>query len=295
MLAVVEPSHDARCVALSLARDEPLYGSAPTERAWLLVEQEKPWGRNAFRESDFDREIAAEVDAAAKANGVRVLVVRQTRRARTRPTAFLAWTGSGGFIRRLDDVAPRDLLELDLAALSRGEPVAGEPHDGPLFLVCTNGRRDPCCATRGTAAARVLRHAFPEETYECSHLGGHRFAATMLALPSGACFGRLTPDDARHAADELTAGRLVLEHLRGTVGREPAVQAAEVLLRSDEDLRGVDDVEPVCAVSHGDTQVVDFRTPEGRPFSIRIQREQIAEGPLSCAGKIEPIFAWRRA
>jgi hypothetical protein len=279
-----------------LARGEPLHGTAPTEAAFLLVEQQKPWGRDALRESDFDREVAEALAGAAKAAGVRIQVIRRPRLTRDRPRAFLAWTGPQPFVRVLQGVAPRDLLDFDLTALASGDaPDAGVVHDGPLFLVCTNGRRDPCCARRGAVAVRELRERFPEETWECSHLGGHRFAATMLALPSGACFGRLETGEAVRAATEAADGRLVLEHLRGIVGREPAVQAAEFFLRRAKGLVGIGDVVPDAAMSDGATAVVSFTTSDGRQLTARVERKTLGKGPLSCGGAPEPITAWREA
>src|SRR5262249_53723617 len=40
----------------------------------------------------------------------------------------------------------------------KGEGARGE---GPTYLVCTNGARDPCCAIRGPAVAAALAHARP--------------------------------------------------------------------------------------------------------------------------------------
>ena len=66
---------------------------------------------------------------------------------------------------------PGELLEIDFAALDAGLPsaVAGVPHvmtTEPVLLVCTNGKRDQCCATRGrqvavSADARARRDAQP--------------------------------------------------------------------------------------------------------------------------------------
>ena len=104
---------------------------------------------------------------------------------------------------------------------------------GRRYLVCTNGARDPCCAIRGPAVAQALERVRPGQVYECSHLGGHRFAANVLVLPDGLCFGRLDARSAPALADELDAGRLPLEHLRGRTAFEPEQQAAEILVRRE--------------------------------------------------------------
>ncbi|HEU5385864.1 MAG TPA: sucrase ferredoxin [Streptosporangiaceae bacterium] len=49
-----------------------------------------------------------------------------------------------------------------------------------MALVCTNGKRDRCCAVRGRPVAAAIADATGWDTWESSHLGGHRFAATAL-------------------------------------------------------------------------------------------------------------------
>lgn len=48
--------------------------------------------------------------------------------------------------------APQDLLSLDLTADTPGEASAAGPQR--LVLVCTNGKRDQCCALRGRPVRR---------------------------------------------------------------------------------------------------------------------------------------------
>ena len=86
---------------------------------------------------------------------------------------------------------PADLLD---AARALGTPLTESNEDaGPMVLVCTHATRDACCAVRG----RPIVRPGPGDTrqvWECTHLGGHRFAGTLLSLPDGACFGRLEPE-----------------------------------------------------------------------------------------------------
>ena len=80
------------------------------------------------------------------------------------------------------------------------------PHTAPVLAVCTHGRHDTCCAERGRPVAAGLAEAYPEETWEASHIGGDRFAANLLVLPFGLYFGRLDPASARGVARLLAAG-----------------------------------------------------------------------------------------
>ena len=68
------------------------------------------------------------------------------------------------------------------------------------------------------------------DAWECTHLGGDRFAANLLWLPSGRLFGNLTAATTGRVVDAAVSGGVVLEHFRGRCGDPPATQAAQWLL-----------------------------------------------------------------
>ncbi|WP_218926810.1 sucrase ferredoxin, partial [Priestia megaterium] len=61
----------------------------------------------------------------------------------------------------------------------------------PVILVCAHGRHDPCCAVRGLPVGRALGERWPEQVWECSHIGGDRFAANVVVAPDGVYYGGL--------------------------------------------------------------------------------------------------------
>jgi hypothetical protein len=153
------------------------------------------------------------------------------------------------------------------------------------YLVCTNGARDPCCAIRGPAVVQALQRVRPGQVYECSHLGGHRFAANVLVLPEGLCFGRLDARSAPTLAGELEAGRLPLEHFRGRTAYEPQQQAAEILVRRQLELEGIDDLTLV----EGTT----FALASGRRVTARLKAERLPPRRASCRDeKVESPTSW---
>ena len=156
---------------------------------------------------------------------------------------------------------------------------------GRRYLVCTNGARDPCCAIRGPAVAQALARVLPGQVSECSHLGGHRFAANVLVLPEGLCFGRLDARSAVALAAELEAGRLPLEHLRGRTALEPEQQAAEILVRRELGLDGLDDLRLVEATT--------FELRDGRRAIARLHGHELASQRVSCRDdKVEAATRW---
>ena len=137
---------------------------------------------------------------------------------------------------------PRRLRRAHRGAARRGGPAGPRPrrrprrrpdgdwaaYDAPLWLVCTNGRRDRCCAEVGRPITAALAGRWPEATWETTHLGGHRFAGTLLALPSGHTLGRLDVASAVEACAILEKGSVPVEVSRGRAGLTPAEQVREL-------------------------------------------------------------------
>lgn len=230
----------ASCSARSAALGEPLAGTAPHAGRWLAVEQPGPWGPRALTSSHFPQELGRLLGAKAEAAGVRVALIRRPghhaehdprapRRiflADTRPgrTALWAWTATD----------PATLLDLNFDV--PGKP---EHEGGPLLLVCTNARRDECCALVGRdlvgqlAGPDAPAGADTEAVWESDHLGGHRFAPTAVVLPTGYVYGRLDAPAARELLRRTTAGQVAVDRCRGRSTWTRAGQAAELALRTE--------------------------------------------------------------
>jgi hypothetical protein len=104
------------------------------------------------------------------------------------------------------------------------KPVAID--SAPLFLVCTHGRHDACCALRGRPVAQALQRIRPGRVWETTHLSGDRFAANLLILPTGELYGRVPAQLAPEIVERADAGELLLSALRGRIGLTPVAQAA---------------------------------------------------------------------
>ena len=263
-----------RCSRESAARDEPMFGTASTVRSWLLIEHPGPWGRFALPDSRLPDGLGDELRTRSTAAGVRVLLIRRPGRPAEGSTgAFAIRSGpEEPWVERLALPSFEAALELDLDRLGRGErPGAGVPHEAPVFLVCTHGRHDPCCAERGRPLAEALSSAFPDETWESSHFGGDRFAGNLVVFPHGFYFGRVRPEESEAVVRTYLDGRLDLERLRGRSCRPMPVQAAEHFLREQEGLDRIDDVEPEDATTMPSAARVRFRTSAGR-FEVRLER-----------------------
>ncbi|MDQ8703507.1 sucrase ferredoxin [Streptomyces sp. LHD-70] len=264
------------CATISRDLNEPVAGTAATARTWLLLEQSGPWGAKALTSSHLDPELGRALEAAAEGTGVRVALIRRPGRhadfhtaarrqvyaAHVDPRSASTWLHSAV----IDD--PARLLRLDFTALGKGDhhsfdrALDAAPHTGaPLALVCTNGKRDRCCALLGRPLAAELTAVGEPGAWEVTHLGGHRFSPTLLVLPYGYAYGRVGTDEVRRALAAAREGRVVLDGCRGGSAWERPGQAAELAVRraSGEDRAGV--LSVVRTTDAGD----DARTPGAAP------------------------------
>jgi hypothetical protein len=208
-----------------------MFATAPPAARFLLVEVPGPWGRSVPSDSRLDHYSSGRLADRAVRAGVRILLVRRPgRHAQPPADTPRAWavvdTRPGlGQVRWGLWQHEHELLEVDLGATGRSE--ASLPGPQHLALVCTQGRHDLCCAVRGRPVALELARAAARwNVWECSHVGGDRFAANLLLLPSGEMFGGLDPASAVDTLAAFDADRIALPHHRGRVGRAPVAQAA---------------------------------------------------------------------
>ena len=292
---MTSPAPDFRCAAASLLDTEPMGGTAPDEGAWLFVEYAGPWGRKAVAESRLPDDVREFLDGL---DGIRVQLVRRHGGVSGPGVrVFTARLGAepGVWSTVLADVA--EVPTLDLARPDADPRLTA--YDAPLWLVCTNGRRDLCCAETGRPVAAALAARWPDATWETTHLGGHRFAGTLLALPSGYALGRLDAGTAVTACKELEAGRLPLDVVRGRAGLPGAAQVAELHLRRELGLEDLDDMAHVPDVTvedvDGHTVTLDAA---GTTYVVRVRaadgeaRRQSCGDPKTKPARVYEIESW---
>jgi hypothetical protein len=270
-----------RCSVRSLQLGEPCYGTASQVRRWILVEQPGPWGRDAVVESRLPIDVATRLRALARMAGARLLLIRRHgRSAPGRRVCFAATTTADvQRIERLDFDDPAELLAVDWARLRAGDDLGGQAVEQPLYLVCTNGSHDTCCAEFGRPVARTLDAVLGDRVWECSHFGGDRFAGNLLCLPDGIYYGRVTPDAAPQLVREHEAGLLDLARYRGRSWQPFVAQAAEFFIREQQGIRDIHGVVPRAVEDLGDGQ---FRVTLSSPHGLDVT------ATVACSEAIDP-------
>jgi (2Fe-2S) ferredoxin len=211
------------CADTARERGDPMPGTALHVNRFLLVEHPGPWAFDALEA--VGAEVREQLVTATRATGSRTLLIR--RHGRTPVAHEWAWAVAdvvGGGIRwgRWRDV--EDLLAARDALSEPSTDWSGEP----AVLVCTHGRHDTCCAIRGRPVAEALAARFGDQVWECSHVGGDRFAASVVVLPDGTYYGGVDGTDAGDVLQRHLDGTVTPQRLRGSCLLPPVAQAAAV-------------------------------------------------------------------
>ncbi|HYZ84003.1 MAG TPA: sucrase ferredoxin [Bryobacteraceae bacterium] len=224
------------CALESQKNGEEIFGTVAHLRSWLLLEYPGAWRRNAVEDS---RLLSPAVrEHMLRTRWDRSLLIRQEHK----------W--EGGPLRAFTVDSSPESPSISQHLLTNYEQVTaitgpGEPVVGNLFAVCTHARHDRCCAKFGNAVWCALRDAAPERAWQCSHVGGDRFAANVVLMPHGIYYGRVRPEDVGDLLRASDAGQLWLPGYRGRSGYRRAVQAAEYFLRRESGVVGFTAFKPL--------------------------------------------------
>lgn len=272
----------------------PLTGTATRGDTWFLIEYPGRWESKALVQSNIPEMVKFQFKAIApKERTARTLLIRQPHSEQR--------VGFRFFAAQVDPLAPllyeyhiqryEDLLDIDLASLAEGE--LGDPaclRMDPLYLVCTNGRRDPCCARYGPAVYQAMVDVAGGAVWQSSHIGGHNQAPIALFFPYGVNYGGAMPGEASSLVQAYRRSQVALHHYRGRVCYPNHIQAAEHFWREQTGVLDLPGLRIEAVVENGpDCWAVTIGALDGSSsICIQIQRrESDFSVPVSCSGSKE--------
>ena len=267
---------------------EPMLGTSDEVNVWICLEYRPVWRAKALVDNALTPEVREWLDramAVVRAAGLKPRL-QFIRRPEIDSDSTHLLIANGARMWRFDGIGYGFLDAVDLPAVIRGE---GAFDEAPVYLVCTNGQRDLCCARYGLPAYRALREVAGERVWQTSHLGGHRFAPNVLTLPDGVMYGRVEPEAVPAFAGAVESGAVHWPLLRGRSCYSKPVQAAEGFL-SRERLR----FESLRPREH--SMRVAFRDSAGNGHNVCVAPSAEPVQALASCGDAErkPVYPYRR-
>jgi len=266
------------CSELSLGVKEEMIGTAPRVDLWLLLQYEKAWSKKAFPSSiipDVVKKRFSEIQNSIPNSRIQLI-----KRHKNPEKTIKFYIGvSHDFEPKLYEFGLyhyQEILDLDIRSIILGSSYL---MNEPIFLVCTHGAHDRCCGKFGIS---IYKESVKREngflTWQCTHLGGHRFAPNLLCLPHGIYYGRVGESGLENLISEYKNQNISLEYYRGRSCYSADVQAAEYFLRVKTGITKISSIH----LKESDKQdknnsIVKFISEvDGKIHLIHIRRTQFA-------------------
>lgn len=295
------------------ALGESLVGTAEFKKIYLVIEQPGTWGNDALLESSLPTNFGAELKEQINFPEVGIFLARRTdlvqqeRRTTNRRRLWLARTTPGGVRMRsgsLDNIT--DVLRWDWPAIIRGElPALGRRSADPVLFMCTNGKKDQCCAVHTRKIVDELRpnQELTGQIYEASHIGGHRFAPTGILLPFGIMVGRMNTDTTQELLNDAWSGNINPEFMRGRTALPPFAQIAEIEIRKQFGITQIEALDVVVMrsgkpISASALSTLNFeeqvqvRHTDGRSWNVELTPTKTISRKMLCTGEESIADTW---
>lgn len=267
---------------------ELLIGSAPQTENWLLLEYPRAWAAQAYDESAIPDAVKAHIDAqlALMPLSRLQLIQHHSRESLTDLTLYVIHAGyEAQRVRRFALPTLEALLTLPLAEIAAGRTEMGETVDQPVVIICTNAKRDTCCGRYGLPLYRALANTRDAQVWQTNHIGGHRFAATLVTFPHGLYYGRMYEGEGRDLLDALRADSMMTTGCRGRACLPPYAQAAEYYLREQMGALALDAFAAPDAAQTRDGWQVRFRQRDGGSYTVTLAEEPTPFDVMSNSGE----------
>jgi len=274
------------CAEQSQNMGNPLIGTVKPFSYLFLLEYGGSFGRNALRDSDIPEEVNGHISQGLKVvedqlgKAKFLLIKNQHSKEGNEINLFVLQNDpETPILRRYTLEYYEQLLRSSLRDLI--DPQGGDPVEAPMYLICTNGNRDKCCARFGFPLYRSLYQSIPQPekyVWECSHVGGHRFAGNVITLPNGCFYGFVDQKDLLGLVAHTEENCIYLPNLRGRSALSNEAQAVEKYLRENKNNSRLGAFIWEGVETYGEREILAFARLDGKPYQVRLIKESILMG-----------------
>lgn len=252
------------CSRISAEENEPLHGTASTFSSLILVEYNEAFKENAIEESGLPPQ-AVNLFSQLNKYGCRTLLIKQnsSKSRKHGYSVFRIRMSEGSALIAMVKIS--DYGEIDGNLFAQFQSTERElSYSESMYLVCVNGKKDLCCAKYGLPVYDELRKYSSENVWMCSHVGGDRFAPSIVHIPSFSYYGRIQVNDIKEFVATTENGKIYMPRYRGRSTFSFKVQSADYFLRKYLGVTKIDDITFVSQENLPEqSTMVRFRTQFG--------------------------------
>ncbi|MEM9447510.1 MAG: sucrase ferredoxin [Cyanobacteria bacterium P01_E01_bin.6] len=238
------------CSQVSKAANEDPIGTARNVDCWLVMELAQPWTEKMFQEDPRITPLIELFKQLFMKHGVQispVLIVPEADYSQPGYTLVMYFERPQGQFAKFEKqefiVPDTDATQVAIAIMKN---IIGQPNELSRFqqyrhdtshirdiMVCTHGNVDAACARFGFPIYKTLKDKYAAQSdgtlrvWRCSHFGGHKFAPTLIDLPTGQYWGHLEPEVLDALVYREGEVNQLRSHYRGWSGLSKFEQIAE--------------------------------------------------------------------
>lgn len=213
------------CTDLCHERGEPLAGTGDApQRALMLAWPRGKWRTPRWESIGMSEELSDAIHHASH-SGLHVALVDKVEAADTLPTLTALPEGiSADFDKEADLVSA-------ILGYTDGTLFEGRRDDRTVVICCTDSRRDACCAKHGFSTYKALVEQADQSRFhivQATHIGGCRFAASLIVFPQRQRYGRMSAAQAPDFLAALAKNEVYLPAYKGRSDSPEPLQVAEI-------------------------------------------------------------------
>ncbi|MEM7772629.1 MAG: sucrase ferredoxin [Cyanobacteria bacterium P01_A01_bin.37] len=223
------------CADQSRRQEVHLIGTAPPTECFVMIECPPPWGHSIQQAKGLPTALREMLDKPDdKKRGIRFFLIHgscdvdpKTHSQNFFGRRVLIFQRPHGFASEYQTTEIQ-VSNLDEAAIAIQQYFAGDNlscwTQSTLMrdiFICTHGQHDRCCGRYGYPFYRSAQQLKSEwnipnlRFWQISHIGGHRFAPTLIDLPQGRYYGRMDLDSLKQLILYRGNWQLLIERYRG--------------------------------------------------------------------------------
>lgn len=257
-----------------------LAGTASNYKSFFLIEHSDPLP-GKVKEAHFDKAWIAGMELLAKKMKGKVLLIRNKKSDYKNCKIIYVDCIKNQYFTIASTIKEVSTINVE----ARITAPQTQWHSDPFFVVCTNGKKDKCCSKFGFPVFKFFENC-PDglPVWECTHVGGDRFAANAVCMPFGIYYGRIWVENVEDIISHTKDEKIFLPNYRGISRLSFFEQAVEYYLR--EHLNNYDINFPIKIFNkrqQDDLITVNVSTHSSGSFEIILKKE-IIEYPhlLTC-------------